>query len=229
MNSIAIYPYKEDHEIRKMRVQAWFHAVSLESGLTPRELEKKFSESETEKKVKRSCVWNKYRRGEVVPRSGPRPDGKPNLVDRVETAYPGTAKWLTLPLWRLLDRAPMEMSEIRRCYESLPRPMRAMFIHPDATESSVFWQRKLATEDSCAVLIKFGGIDGFIAMLAMIKEAEIIQDERSHRLVMQKSIDYHARLKHGFLYELFGTGIVGYLEKRRVAIKYFTNAASKRQ
>lgn len=96
MNPIAIYPYKEDPDIRKMRVQAWFRAVSLESGLTPRELEKKFSESEAEKKVKRSCVWNRYRRGEVVPRSGPRPDGGLNLVDRVEAAYPGTAKWLTL-------------------------------------------------------------------------------------------------------------------------------------
>ena len=49
MNPIVIYPYKEDPEIRKMRVQAWFRAVLLESGLTPRELEKKFSESETEK------------------------------------------------------------------------------------------------------------------------------------------------------------------------------------
>lgn len=81
----------------------------MASKLTPRELEKQFGEPKSNEKVKRSCVWDKYRRGDVVPRSGLRPGGGANLVDRVEVVYPGTAKWLTLPLWRLLDKAPMEM------------------------------------------------------------------------------------------------------------------------
>lgn len=188
MNPIAIYPYKEDPEIRKMRVQAWFHAVSLESGLTPRELEKKFSESDTEKKVKRSCVWDKYRRGEVVPRSGPRPDGGLNLVDRVEAAYLGTAKWLTLPLWRLLDKAPMEMSEIRRCYESLPPVMRAMFIHPQATDSSVFWRRReLDCKKDCDVFLRFQDLDGFTAVLAMLRETESAQYLRQNGICLEKA------------------------------------------
>ncbi|UCV21486.1 hypothetical protein [Ferribacterium limneticum] len=191
MNPIAIYPYKEDPEIRKMRVQAWFRAVSLESGLTPRELERKFSESETEKKVKRSCVWNKYRRGEVVPRSGLRPDGGVNLVDRVEAVYPGTAKWLTLPLWRLLDKAPMEMSEIRRCYESLPRPMRAMFILPNVTESSVFWRpRELNCKKDGELLLRFEDLDGFTALIAVLRETESAQLKRQNEICMQMAHEY---------------------------------------
>ena len=195
MNPIAIYPYKEDPEIRKMRVQAWFRAVSLASKLTPREFEKQFGESESDRKVKRSCVWDKYRRGEVVPRSGPRPDGKPNLVDRVEAAYPGTAKWLALPLWRLLDKAPMEMSEIRRSYESLPRPMRAMFIHPDATESSVFWRRrKLDCKADCDFFLRFEDLDGFTAVLTMLRETESTQNQNQNKICREKARDYVGRL-----------------------------------
>lgn len=196
MNQIAIYPYKEDPEIRKMRVQAWFRAVSLASGLTPRELEKKFSESDGDRKVKRSCVWNKYRRGEVVPRSGPRPDGGLNLVDRVELAYPGTAKWLTLPLWRLLDKAPMEMSEIRRSYESLPRPMRAMFIHPDATESSVFWRvRAMDCKADCELLLRFESLEGLIAVLTLKKEVECTQNIAQHGLCVRNMSLYLSKFR----------------------------------
>lgn len=195
MNPIAIYPYKEDPEIRKMRVQAWYRAVALASGLTPRELEKKFGESESDRKVKRSCVWDKYRRGEVVPRSGPKPDGGLNLVDRVEAAYPGTAKWLTLPLWRLLDKAPMEMSEIRRCYESLPRPMRAMFIQPDATESSVFWRQDINWRKVCDLLLRFADHDGLTAILITVREAEIIQNQRQYDTATASMIEYMKRLE----------------------------------
>ncbi len=194
MNPIAIYPYKEDPEIRKMRVQAWFRAVSLASKLTPRELEQQFGETKSNEKVKRSCVWDKYRRGEVVPRSGLRPDGGLNLVDRVEAVYPGTAKWLSLPLWRLLDKAPMEMSEIRRCYESLPQPMRAMFIHPDATESSVFWRRDVDCGKMCNLLLRFADPDGLVAVLTMGREAETNQSRRQYSISMNTTMGYIGKL-----------------------------------
>lgn len=222
MNPIVIYPYKEDPEIRKMRVQAWFRAVLLESGLTPRELEKKFSESETEKKVKRSCVWNKYRRGEVVPRSGLRPDGGPNLVDRVEAVYPGTARWLTLPLWRLLDKAPMEMSEIRRNLEKLPDLMRQMFIYSQAQPSGLFWRRDTDYEDACDLLLRFGTLDGLNAVLALVKEAEIIQDQYQHQDCIQKAGEYVARLGYqGLLPETLIDELSNYLAQRVAAAGYF--------
>lgn len=222
MNPIAIYRYKEDPEIRKMRVQAWFHAVSLESGLTPRELEKTFSESEPEKKVQRSCVWDKYRRGEVVPRSGFRPDGGLNLVDRVEASYPGTAKWLTLPLWRLLDRAPMEMGEIRRCYEGLPNLMRQIFIYTQAEPSGLFWRRDIDYDDACDHLFRFGNLDGLIAVLALVKEAETVQDQDQHQDCVQKAGEYIARLGYrGLLPETLIGELSNYLARKIAAAGYF--------
>lgn len=222
MNPIAIYPYKEDPEIRKMRVQAWFHAVSLESGLTPRELEKKFSDSDTEKKVKRSCVWDKYRRGEVVPRSGPRPDGELNLVGRVEAIYPGTAKWLTLPLWRLLDKAPMEMSEIRRYLEGLPNLVRQMFVYSEARPTGLFWRRDIDCDDACDLLLRFGDLDGLTAMLALIKEAESAQDQYQHQCCAQKAGEYVSRLAYkGVLSEQLLGKVFDYLAQRVASAGYF--------
>lgn len=222
MNPIAIHPYKEDPEIRKMRVQAWFRAVSLASKLTPRELEQLFRETKSNEKVKRSCVWDKYRRGEVVPRSGRRSDGGLNLVDRVEMAYPGTAKWLTLPLWRLLDKAPMEMSEIRRCLEGLPNLMRQIFIYGQAEPSGVFWRRDIDCDDACDLLLRYGDLDGLTAVMALIKEAESVQDQYQHQCCAQKAGEYVSRLTYkGELPEQLGGEVFDYLTQRVASAGYF--------
>lgn len=222
MVPVAIYPYKEDPQIRKMRVQAWFRAVAQTSKLTPRELEKKFGEPKCDGKVKRSCMWDKYRRGEVAPRSGPRPDGGLNLVDRVEEAYPGTAKWLTLPLWRLLDKAPMEMSEIRRSLERLPNLMRQIFIYRQAQPSDLFWRRDTDYDDACDHLLRFGNLDGLTAVLALVKEAEVIQDQYQHQDCAQKAGEYIARLEYqGLLPETLIGELSNYLARRVAAAGYF--------
>ena len=222
MNPIAIYPYKEDPDIRQMRVQAWFRAVAQASGLTPRELEHKFSESDSDKKVKRSCVWDKYRRGEVVPRMGLRPGGGLNLVDRVEATYPGTAKWLTLPLWRLLDKAPMEMSEIRGYLEGLPNLIRQIFIYGSAQPSGLFWRRDTDYDDACDLLLRFGSLDGLTAVLALVKEAEVIQDQYQHQNCVQKAGEYLARLAYqGLLPEKLIDELSNYLVQRVASAGYF--------
>ncbi len=201
MNPVAIYPYKEDAHIRKMRVQAWYRAVVKTSGLSTRDLERKFSESDAGRKVNRSCVWNRYRRGEVVPRSGQKPGGGVNLVDRVEAEYPETAKWLYLPMWRLLDRAPMEMSEIRQCYQSLPPPIRSIFIHQEAEPSSLFWRtRPLDCKREGELLLRFESLDGLTAVLVMQRESIIVQCRQQHAASQVVLREYSRRLeKHPFV------------------------------
>lgn len=180
MSPIAFYPYQEDPQIRKMRVQAWFKAVTTKSGLSARELEEKFRE-DSGKKVKRSCIWNKYRRGEVVPRTGYRPNSRPNLLDRVETEYPGTTKWLLSPIWRLADKAPMEMSEIRAVYLGLPPLIRSLYITAEANANGRFWRKTMKAETVFSTLFCIRDLDAFTASLAMVREAEIIQSPKAHK------------------------------------------------
>lgn len=213
MFSVAIYPYREDPFIRSLRVQAWFRAVTVASGLTAGELERLFVRNNNTQSA-RSCIWNKYRRGEVVPRSGTLNNSQSNLVERVEATFPGTAKWLTLPLWRLADRAPMEMSEIRRCYESLPAPIRAMFIDRTATSTNIFWRRPSSDcKRDCDTLLRFSDPDGLTAVLTMYREAESIQDSTRHGLCRLTAMEYIDRLRAHPVIGTVGNRLKNYLQR----------------
>lgn len=174
-------PYKEDPKIRAMRIQTWFRAVELASGgMTTHDLERQFSDKKIEK-GKRSCIWNKYRAGTVAPRGGcSGSTGGLNLVDRVDAVYPGTAKWLTLPLWRLIDRAPMEMREIRQCYEALPSLLRSLFVIPMSQGPGIFWRRLVSPKEVARILYAKRDLEALIAILVQVKEAETIQSRNGY-------------------------------------------------
>lgn len=174
---VQTFPYKEDPLIRKMRVQAWFWAVRHTSGLSTHELERLFRE-DTGRQINRSCIWNKYRRGEVVPRSGFYECGAVKLVERVEARYPGTAGLLNSPIWRLADPAPMEMCEIRGIYEGLPNPIRDLFIARDSGAWGKFWRRDVNQKQVYDILYRIRDTNSLTAALALVKESEAIQSQK---------------------------------------------------
>lgn len=176
--------YVENPKIRSMRVRSWFHAVSQASGLTVGELEREFRE-EGSAQAPRSCIWNKYKRGEVVPRSRYQGDVRPKLVERVEARYPGTEKWLFSPLWRLADEAPMEMSELRETYEHLPSRLRNLILLPTKLGSVVFWRREFEVEELVTQLIHFRRLDDLILGMALVREAEVCQGHIFYRYLIE--------------------------------------------
>lgn len=167
--------YTEDPKIRSMRIRAWYRAVATASQLGPRELEEKFSVGVGN--GRRSCIWDKYRRGEVEPGRGI--DRKLGVVDRVEKAYPGTRRWLLLALWRLADKQPLEMSEIRKAYEGLPKLIRSIFVG-DGKPAGLFWRRPVDTDHACEILLRISSEDALTALLALIREGETTQNQDQH-------------------------------------------------
>lgn len=213
MGSIAFYPYKEDPQIRKMRVQAWFKAVTMESGLSARELEEKFRE-DSGKKVKRSCIWNKYRRGEIVPRGGHRDDGQPNLLERVEASYPETSEWLLSPIWRVADPAPMEMSELRQVYAGLPGVFRQLFIAPGKATHGRFWRSATPNKVIFEVLSRKPNLEAITAALALVKETETRQCLPSHNAAVSGTMSLLKMLTRNVpthLRPLVESGLFNYL------------------
>lgn len=172
--------YIEDPEIRDLRVRTWVRSVRFQSKLNLVQLEEKFSNTKSSDKKARSCIWEKYVKATVVPRVGKNPSGGLHLASRVEEEYPGTLQWLISPMWRLLDKAPMSMKEIRGIYEGMPYLYRSIFIEQDYKITGVFWRRVTDPAQCIATLLNLEKVDSFIALLALAKEAEITQNQPLH-------------------------------------------------
>ncbi len=200
----------EDPKIRSMRVRAWVRAVKLASGLGLADLEEAFSQRLGADASSRSCIWDKYQRGEVVPRSRLQTKRGLSLVERVERRYPGTAKWLTSPLWRLADMAPMEMSEIREVYEGLPYLFQSIFIAGPYDASEIFWRRPVDYEHVYTLLLRQRDLDALVTILAMVKEAEITQDQGLHWLGVETARQCIDCLRHDGILD---TNLLGELSK----------------
>lgn len=175
--------YAESKTIKRLRIKAWFKAVSHASGLSASQLEYQFSLKK--ESPSRSCIWDKYRRGEVAPREG--------LVTIVEDCYPNTRHWLHSEFWRMIDHSEVSMAEVRDAYERLPKLLRSIFISPQATKQTVFWRRPVADEEVFEDLRRFGSIDAFLATLIAVKESEVTQNQYQHRCGVQLARQYFER------------------------------------
>lgn len=133
------------NEITKLKVMAWFNAVSQASGKTAAELEREFAapdhirRSKDKNKEIRPGLWDKYRRGEVEPRSSPSKGKIISVVEAVETQYPGTARLLILPLWKLLDfNQPVSIEELNAIQKSISPETQHLLAETDVIETLLF-------------------------------------------------------------------------------------------
>jgi hypothetical protein len=122
--------------ITKLKVMAWFRAVAEASGKTSAQLEREFADPRHIRRSKdknqeiRPGLWDKYRRGEVEPRARPINENRVSVVQAVEAKYPGTARVLTLPIWKLLDfNQPVTIEELDEIEKTVAPEIR--HLHPD--------------------------------------------------------------------------------------------------
>lgn len=182
-----------------IRAMAWFNAVALKSGMGASELEMYFCKLRGNNKYcpgKRPGLWGKYREGLVSPKFKPDKNGNPSIVELAEKEFPGTAEWMTMPFWDVLSSAPMEMSDIRKVYLSLPQHIRYLIIAEPTDKRKTFWRRPVEPKSLFDHLSKFNDLDSATAILALIKEAETIQDQQMHRQAIACWMSHLQRLQH---------------------------------
>lgn len=216
---MTTYKYVEDKTIRRLRVKTWVDQVLATSNLFISELQQQFSD--LNEGNNHSCIWYKYSKGTTVPRIGENPKGKLYLANRVDKAYPGTMEWLTSPVWRLADDAPMTMSEIRTIFENMPYLFNSIFIEAKHKIKGVFWRRQVELELCLNTLSNLDTLDAFIALLAMLKEAEIKQDQETHEIVFEEVFKYEEKLQRYPALENTCIGLFQYLDMRYKRANYF--------
>lgn len=169
-------------EITKLKVMSWFNAVAQASGKSAAELEREFAIEGRIKiedgKEMRPCLWDKYRRGEVEPSLIPPKGRSISVVQAVENKYSGTAMWLKLPIWTLLDfNHPLSIDELRKTYESMPAEIRGLILKESALDGDIFW-RKWTDEDVLRECINSATeIEKLTMAIALVREAALFQME----------------------------------------------------
>lgn len=156
-----------------LRTIVWTEAVLRVSGKPLAVLEREFRQAKKSASA-RSCIWQKYKNGTVVPRNGEK--GRPGLVERVELRYPKTAEFFKLQLWSLCTEQPVGMDKVKEIYCGLRPDLRALFVRD---EKAKFWRRPI-NDDIWGDLIYAPGLDGLTALFALLKEAETIQNPELH-------------------------------------------------
>ena len=105
-------------EINSFRVTCWCEEVKRVSGKTCTELEREFGpetfKPDASNIVKHPRKWKKYEKGLHVP--------SPQLVDQVESRYPGAKKWLEHVIWKVVERPIISLQELYRLIYDLNDP-----------------------------------------------------------------------------------------------------------
>lgn len=194
-----------------LAVRLWFHAVHQASGLGVRALARRFPSNPCPARQRSewssgedSGYWHKIRRGEINPLL--RQHGR-ELIALVELAFPGTARWIRSPLWRLLDVKPITLAEIHNILNDLHPRLRDVLLAKKEVQS-VFWRmppngdqyrsiEKIARPDLAKNADEQFDIvmGGLVAIVALIRESEIIQHQ---------PMNYQGRMLLGKLVQRLG-------------------------
>ena len=135
-----------------------------------------------------SGIWGKYRDGKVCPKLHRGRDGKPTLIERVEKRFPGTDYWAYIPFWDVLSYIPMSMADLKELYLCFPRHIKNLLVIEKQPYNRMFWRRPVDIETSYRQLVKIGDLAAITAVLALIKECEVTQNQEMH----QKGLSYWA-------------------------------------
>lgn len=203
---------KENELLRELKVKTWFNAVAEASGKTAYELEKEFSPSYVDKgkfHKQRSRLWEKYRTGKIVPTMKESKGGRRPIALMVEEKYPGTLQWLTSPIWTLADPdAEITMDYLRSVYESLDVEIHKYLIEDVTDKDLIFWRKPCADYSKLlADISAANSIDSFIALLCLLRESIICQQQDRFGIVME----YFARVKKQTL--IFGSALLSVISR----------------
>lgn len=74
------------------------------------------------------------------------------------------------------------MSEIRRIYDEMPSSIRSIFVLPEDKFTKIFWRRLTEPKHVCEILLRFRDLNALVALLTMLREAEITQNREQYRI-----------------------------------------------
>lgn len=205
---------KKNKALQQLRVQTWFNAVAEASGKTAYELEKEFAPSTVDREnfnKQRARLWEKYRLGKTMPTIKEKKGGRKGIAQLVEEKYPGTIHWLTDERFDLANvDKEITMKFIREVFESLPPEISKYIVRENANSSTLFWRKKFITEPAFyESLVRNPSPQAFIALLALLREALICQNETCFNVIKKMLLKIEDEdIRHGPIFSSVFTKII---------------------
>jgi len=172
-------------EVDQFSAQVWAAAIQIQSGgLTPYKIETTYMPEECvpkkEGRIVRPALMDRYARGELSPKNDGRRCGGKKLVERLEAAYPGSAKWLSLPLWELMSLKPYSLNDIHQMMAPLQGPFFYKFFSRTTSPGKIYLRNFLVDLKEVQRIARHETLDAFTFLLGLAREAEHTLDVRVH-------------------------------------------------
>lgn len=176
--TVQKYAY-ETNEILNLQTIIWCRALIIINELDITILAKKFPPGD----MNSLDTWRKFMTGICTPDQ--------SLVECIEKSFSGTQKWFELPLSQLLNKTPIHMPQlkgnfIKVFHDYFPEDLPIIAKGFDS-EKDQFW--RIHTEEISVIFSKLSNPDeadtfstfvSLCSVLALIREAETINDQNQH-------------------------------------------------
>jgi hypothetical protein len=96
-----------------------------------------------------------------------------------------------------------------------------MFVEVEHKATGIFWRRYVEIDKCCDTLRNMETLHAFIALLTIIKEAEITQDQGVHDYVFDVVIEYKDKLMEHPILSFVTEWMFEYLSDRWKNVGYF--------
>lgn len=179
MNTVATKKGRPPNTVvDRLRAMAWFAAVREASGLpTAYQLEKHFSKTPFKKgpdgECIRQCQWESYERGDTVPGE--------ERVKMVSDEFPGTEKWLSLPLWEVIAEKRLCRDTLLLILGTIRPAIAKRLAKTPPTKSNL--QPKTSSPLTTSMidsLWRQGDVESLTALLGIVVDAEYTGDDYQH-------------------------------------------------
>lgn len=123
--------------------------------------------------AKSSGAWNELRAGRHLPRHIDAPQGM--LMARLRELDPKAAASRYWPIWRLSSAEPLSLREVHALMLQMHAGTREMLIGSFLNGRIMRWPTNRLTEIEW--MLRENSFDGLTALIALMREAELLQDE----------------------------------------------------
>lgn len=169
----------------KLSTLVWAEAIKIQSKeMTPYMIEVTFMPEECVPKrngrVVRPSLMDRYVRGELSPKNDGSRCGGAKLVARIDSTFPGTAKWLYLPLWELMQSKAYSLEEMHQIMARVEAPFYYKFFSRADCPERVYVRSFGGDIKEIRKVSRYNTLDAFAFLLGLAREAEHTLDVRVH-------------------------------------------------